>query len=156
MRGRLRDYEYFVCICDKYLHFILNEYFFSICHYLWEVHTSSLFVSQVGGLWAGVRGRLRNYEYFVCFCDKYLYFILNEYFFSICHYLYPKLVGCGQVWEADCEIMSILYVFVISICILFWMSISSVFVIICIPSWWVVARCERQTAGLWVFCMYSW
>ena len=104
-RGRLRNYVYFVCICDKYLYFIFNEYFFSICHYFWEVHTSSLFVSQVGGLWAGVRGRLRNYEYFVCFCDKYLYFILNEYFFSICHYLYPKLVGCGQVWEADCGIM---------------------------------------------------
>ena len=114
-----------------------------------------------------------------CICDKY--------FFSICHYLwkvhplclYPKLVGCGQVWEADYGIKSISYVFVMGICILFWMSISSVFVIICIPSWWfvgdvfvisissvfviicipswwVVARCERQTAGLRVFRMYLW
>ena len=119
--------EYFVCFCDKYFYFILNEYFFSIGHYLYPKLV--------------VCGR--------CICDKY--------FFSICHYLwkvhplclYPKLVGCGQVWEADYGIKSISYVFVMGICILFWMSISSVFVIICIPSWWVVARCERQTAGLW-------
>ena len=75
------------------------------------------------------------------FCDKYFYFILNEYFFSIGHYLIPKLVVC---------------------CGVFVISISSVFVIICekyilfvcIPSWWVVARCERQTTGLRVFRMY--
>ena len=67
--------EYFVCFCDKYFYFILNEYFFSIGHYLYP---KLVFCGR-------------------CICDKY--------FFSICHYLYPKLVGCGQVWEADCGIM---------------------------------------------------
>ena len=121
--------EYFVCFCDKYFYFILNEYFFSIghylypklvvcgrcicdkyffsiCHYLWKVHPLCLYPKLVGcgQVWEADYG-IKSIEYFVCICDGYLYFILNEYFFSICHYLYPKLVGCGQVWEADCGIM---------------------------------------------------